>query len=270
MKCLLWIILPYSSFLSFAAGHLWRYRRDRFQATDPDAETDRSERLGAMAFRLGIALVLLSRITIALTSKPDPPGAVYTATFAVKVVAVPLTILGALVLFGPSLVAGGPRTIVSPVDRFTLPMLTATALSSAAVGFAPDPDDTEYHSATMIFAWFRSLITLHPLPDTMVHTPLPYQIRALTLMVLMAIWPYTRLGGTFVAPVIRALDRLRNRPAAKTPIALAHNISRQRPGWRAARIIRRTVDDDASRGEENSSAAMDFSLTAGARPGGRS
>ncbi|MEG8178429.1 respiratory nitrate reductase subunit gamma [Nocardia terpenica] len=270
MKCLLWIILPYSSFLSFAAGHLWRYRRDRFQGSDPGAETDRSELLGAMMFRLGIVLVLLSRITIALTSKPDPPGAVYTATFAVKVVAVPLTILGALVLFGPSLVAGGPRTIVSPVDRFTLPMLTATALSSAAVGFAPDPDDTEYHSATMIFAWFRSLITLHPLPDTMVHTPLPYQIRALTLMVLVAIWPYTRLGGTFVAPVIRALDRLRNRPAAKTPIALAHNISRQRPGWRAARIIRRTVDDDASRGEENSSAAMDFSLTAGARPGGRS
>ncbi|NQE90530.1 hypothetical protein HPY32_26645 [Nocardia terpenica] len=245
--------MPYSSFLSFATGHLWRYRRDRFQATDPDAETDRSERLGAMAFRLGIALVLLSRLTIALTSKPDPPGAIYTATFAVKVVAVPMTILGALMLFGPSLVAGGPRATVSPVDRFTLPMLTATALSSAAVGFDPDPDDTEYHSAAMIFAWFRSLITLHPLPDTMVHTPLPYQIRALTLMLLLAIWPYTRLGGTFVGPVIRALDRRRNLPAA--------------------RIVRRMGDDgvdDAAREEEITSAAMDFSLTAGARPGGRS
>lgn len=85
----------------------------------------------------------------------------------------------------------------------TLPVLAATLMSWAAVEFEPNSVVGHSRTGEASVTWFRSLFTTHPQPEVMQHAPAIYQIRALIILLLIAIWPYTRLGGMFLGPLIR-------------------------------------------------------------------
>lgn len=59
----------------------------------------------------------------------------------------------------------------------------------------------DYNYRSTVSPWFRSLFTLNPQPDLMVGVPLSFQLHGLTVLALLAIWPYTRLVHVFSAPI---------------------------------------------------------------------
>ncbi|MGH3672802.1 MAG: respiratory nitrate reductase subunit gamma, partial [Pseudonocardiaceae bacterium] len=58
-----------------------------------------------------------------------------------------------------------------------------------------------YDYRATVSPWFRSLFTLSPQPELMVGTPLSFQVHSLVVLVLLGIWPYTRLVHVFSAPL---------------------------------------------------------------------
>jgi len=58
------------------------------------------------------------------------------------------------------------------------------------------------------FSWFGSLFTIDPNPEAIVHAPLVHQGRGLILLLIIGVWPYTRLAGIFAGPVVRLILRV--------------------------------------------------------------
>ncbi|MEU8898687.1 respiratory nitrate reductase subunit gamma [Nocardia sp. NPDC048505] len=207
MSALIWIVLPYGAFLSFILGHVWRLRHDGFRHYTSGAGLERVERLGATTFGLAVGVVVLARIVDVAASGPHtPPSSAIRFTITlVELVAVAPAIIGAALLLVPNLITATAGRPVTPLDRVTFPLLTASVLSRVAIQVDPYSDSTRYRSAETLYSWFRSLLTAHPQVDVMQHAPLLYQARALILVLLIAIWPYTRLAGTFARPICRAI-----------------------------------------------------------------
>ncbi len=189
-----WIILPYSAFLCFVLGHVWRFRHDRFAAIDVWTGDGRLHGIARAACRYGIGVMLAARILDLLYSGPHD---------VMEMAALPVAVAGAVLYIVPSMIADPDRRSVSPVDRLTLPVLCGVLLSWAAVKFDPGSLEGRSRAAETLFVWFRSLFTVHPNPDVMVHAPGLYQARGLMILLLIAIWPYTRLGGLFIGPLVR-------------------------------------------------------------------
>ncbi|MEV5832411.1 respiratory nitrate reductase subunit gamma [Nocardia sp. NPDC052112] len=209
LTSLLWIALPYGAFMSFVLGHVWRYRRDGFRSYTRYPEMDRGQRIGSMAFRAGVCLVVLTRLIQVITAEPQarPSGVLHVVTTIVQVGGVAAATIGAVLLFLPELIAGPSRPVITPLDRITFPAMTAALLSGVIIEFDPLTVGREYRTGDTLFAWFRSLCTIDPHPEAMQHAPLIYQARGLILLLVLGIWPFTRLAGIFAGPVVRLVLR---------------------------------------------------------------
>ena len=209
MTSLLWIALPYGAFVSFLLGHAWRYRRDGFRSYTRYPEMDRSQRFGSTAFRSGVCLVVLTRLINVITAEPHarPSGVLHVVTTIVQIGGVATATIGAVLLFLPDLIAGPSRPVITPLDRITFPTLTAALLSGVIIEYDPTTVAREYRTGETLFAWFRSLVTIDPNPEAMQHAPLIYQARGLILLLVLGIWPFTRLAGIFAGPVVRRILR---------------------------------------------------------------
>jgi nitrate reductase gamma subunit len=197
---LLWIALPYSAFVSFAAGMIWLRRRRRFY---PSTGWGQSQFLAANAFRCGLILAFGARLADLLAAGPHdhPRGGTHAAITLIELIAIPFALAGAALLLVPPLIRGEQRAAASHLDHLTMPILAGALLSGVIV--ESDPSSVgRYRVAETLFPWFRSLFTLHPHADTIVDAPAIYQARGVILMLLIAIWPYTRLADLFRLPRI--------------------------------------------------------------------
>jgi len=208
---LLWIVLPYGALLSFVLGHIWRFRRDGCRSHTAYQRTDRTERIGAPAFRIGVALVIISRITSVISSAPAarPAGALFAIVTITMVIGMVSASLGTVLLFMPDIISRPTRPLITPLDRITLPALAAGLISGVLVQFDPNSSELRNRTAETLFAWFRSLFTTSPFPEAMLRAPLIYQTRAVVVLLIIAIWPYTRLAGIFAGPIVRRFGRIR-------------------------------------------------------------
>ncbi|GAB0105546.1 respiratory nitrate reductase subunit gamma [Nocardia sp. JMUB6875] len=218
----LWVVLPYACVVSCGVGHVWRYRRDGFLGYLYGPHVDRLQRFGIAALRAGIPALFVVRVVEMLVSGPHsrPEAGIATVLMAVQLLACPLTITGAALLLIPPLIAAEVRHRVTPLDRITLPLLVAALVSAVLVAFDAQSAAGHYRTAETLFVWARSLLTLHPAPEVMVHAPAIYQARGLIVMLLIAVWPYTRLAGILTVPALRLLRQLdRGQAAARYPSA---------------------------------------------------
>lgn len=226
MPSLVWIVLPYGAFLSFVGGHLWRARHDGFRRYTSGADLDQAERIGSTAFGIATSLIVVARIADSLTSAPPSPpqGGIYSSITIIEIIAIPPAVIGAALLVIPNLIAATGGRPITPLDRATLPTLAAVLLSGVIVRL--DSIHSESRSSQTLFAWFRSLLTIHPHADTMSHAPLLYQARGLILLLFVAIWPYTRLAGTFARPIVTTVEgitsRLKARSRRPAPVTASH------------------------------------------------
>ncbi|MEV6768857.1 respiratory nitrate reductase subunit gamma [Nocardia sp. NPDC051030] len=210
MMYALWVVLPGLAVLSCLIGHVWRYRHDRFGSVLYGPHTDATQRVGMRAFRIGLPMLFFARVTEVFASGPHsrPEGSIKTVLTVFQLIGCPLAVIGAGLLLVPPLIAADVRVRVTPLDRITLPLMVAALISAVLVRFDPYSTDDRYRTAETLFAWVRSLLTLHPDPAVMQHAPLVYQARGLILMALISIWPYTRLAGIFAVPAVRLLRQI--------------------------------------------------------------
>ncbi|WP_067691108.1 respiratory nitrate reductase subunit gamma [Nocardia jejuensis] len=220
MMYALWVVLPCAAVLSCVVGHMWRYRHDRFLGALYGPHTDSAQIFGIRTFRVGALILLSVRITEVIASGPHsrPAPSIQSLLVTLQFLAVPMAIVGAGLILIPPLIAADIRSRVTPLDRATLPIVVAAMVSAVLVAFDPTSTDSRYRTAETLFTWVRSLVTLHPEPEVMQHAPVLYQCRGIIIMILIAIWPYTRLAGIFTIPSLQLLRRLPRLTRPRDPV----------------------------------------------------
>ncbi|MBH0780238.1 respiratory nitrate reductase subunit gamma [Nocardia bovistercoris] len=211
MPAVLWILLPYLAAASFVTGHVWRYRRDRFRGFTVAPDAARTHRLALLALRIGFTLVLAARLVDLATAGHDSrlTGPAFAIMITVEGIGGVLTGVGGVLLLLPDLI--GASRPVTPLDRITVPVLIAALFSGIAMRFDPNSAGNRYRTAETLYAWIRSLPSTHPNADAIAQAPVIYQARGAILMLIVAIWPYTRLSGIFAGPVVRFVRRYTGR-----------------------------------------------------------
>lgn len=222
LNTLLWVAFPYVAATMFVGGHVWRYRRDRFAFTRGPAGDSRLLRWGAATFRLGVVTMIAGHVGELCCSGHD---LWWTIFFLVGAAAAVAGVMAALIQRITAPPQPGTR---SPVDRVVLPLLATALMTGVIARFDSSPLGINYLPRQTIIPWVRSVLSLHPRPELMAHAPVICQLRAVTVLIVVAIWPFTRMVHVFAGPVLEAAQRLatRQRPAVgsgvRTPRPCRH------------------------------------------------
>lgn len=206
---LMWVALPYVAIAVFVLGHLWRYRYDKFGWTTRSSQLYESRllRIGSPLFHIGILFVLLGHIGGLLI--PDTwTAAVGIGEHAYHVIAVVLgTIAGFCTLGGLAILIYRRRT-VGPVfsattrnDKLMYAVLTLVIVLGLAATVAANIAGGGYDYRQTVSPWFRSILFLQPDPALMADVPILFQLHALSALLLLGIWPFTRLVHMLTAPI---------------------------------------------------------------------
>ncbi|WP_028478172.1 respiratory nitrate reductase subunit gamma [Nocardia sp. CNY236] len=242
----LWSILPYIAFTSFVLGHLWRYRNDQFGWTTRSSQIYESRllRLGSPLFHFGMLGVILGHVLGVLIPQS------WTAALGISEHAYHLIALTGGSLAGLAVLAGVAiliyRRITVPAvrhatttnDRVMYVLLAAALITGLLNTWGSNLLWGTYNYRDTVSPWFRSLFTLSPQPDLMVGTPWTFQLHGLVVLVLIGLWPYTRLVHMFSAPVgylVRPYVVYRSKeynPPDKHRYARAWDASVTPPRWR--------------------------------------
>ncbi|BBX75241.1 respiratory nitrate reductase subunit gamma [Mycobacterium shinjukuense] len=207
MTSLLWMAAPYVAFTSFVLGHIWRYRTDQFGWTTRSSQIYESRllQLGSPLFHFGLLGVFGGHVVGLLVPQS------WTAAVGISEPAYHLMAVTMGSLAGFAVVAGlgillYRRITVSAVRRATtrsdqlMYLLLVAALATGMLNTLTNVF-ASYNYRDTVSPWFRSLFSLHPAAELMAHTPWTFQLHALIVLALLAIWPYTRLVHMFSAPV---------------------------------------------------------------------
>ncbi|MCZ4124961.1 respiratory nitrate reductase subunit gamma [Streptomyces sp. H39-S7] len=205
----LWVALPYIALTVFVAGHIWRYRYDKFGWTTRSSQLHESRllRIGSPLFHFGILAVVAGHVG-GLVVPESWTRAVGISEHAYHITAVSLgTVAGVSTLAGLVILIYRRRT-VGPVfsattrnDKLMYVVLALTLALGLAATIASNVIGGGYDYRTTISPWFRSVFSFFPEPALMGGAPLLYQLHALSALLLFGIWPFTRLVHVLTAPV---------------------------------------------------------------------
>lgn len=206
---LLWVALPYACLAVFAAGHVWRYRKDQFGWTSRTSQLleHRWLRWGSPLFHLGAFAVIAGHVVgLAVpASWTEAAGidehAYHTVAVSLGSAAGAAMVLGLGMLCARRLLAPRIRTTTSHSDKLLFPLLAATVLIGIAATVVHNIAGGGYDYRSTVSVWFRGLFSLQPQPEAIASAPLLFQLHALTACLLFAAWPFTRLVHVWSAPV---------------------------------------------------------------------
>jgi nitrate reductase gamma subunit len=205
---LLWVGLPYACIAIFVAGHVWRYRKDRFEWTDEWMMLlkPRALRWGIVAFHVGVFAVLGGHLLgILVPRRTAELVGLGEATYRwLAIIAGGIFGLSMSVGIGAFLwrrtrvrgVAANNRAGDLPVLVLLAMVIGLGMLETLLVNLGSGGYD--YRSTVAV--WFRSLFVLVPRADLMVHAPLLYQLHAIAAWLLFAVWPFSRLVHVWYLP----------------------------------------------------------------------
>lgn len=204
----LWVVLPYAAMVLFVAGHVWRYRYDKFGWTSRSTQLLESRWLawgsnlfhyGALAAIAGHVLGILipSQVTmfVGITEHTYHLISVGAGSVAGIVCAAGLAIL----IVRRAYFARVRRT-TSPVDiaTYTLLALLIVLGMVETIGYNALGGGYDYRSTVGV--WFRGLLYLSPHPELMSGAPFVYQLHAAVAWLLLALWPFSRLVHAWSLP----------------------------------------------------------------------
>jgi nitrate reductase gamma subunit len=204
----LWVALPYLCLASFAVGHVWRYRHDRYGWTA--RSTQLLERpllkVGSSLFHFGLLAAIGGHVLGILVPRSWTEAAgvsdtVYHWFAVVAGIASGIAIVAGLaVLVYRRLRIRRVRVTTRRSDLVLYPVLVATILTgvlATAWGSAVD----RYAYRESVSPWFRGLFTLDPHSSLMASAPVVFQAHVTAAWLLFAIWPYTRLVHVWSVPL---------------------------------------------------------------------
>lgn len=209
LEIMLWVVVPYVAIVVFVAGHVWRYRYDKFGWTTRSSQLyeNRLLRLGSPLFHFGILLVALGHVGGLLVPE-SWTEAVGISEAAYHAVAVSLGVLaGVCTLAGAAILVYRRRT-VGPVfsattrnDKIMYVLLVGTIVLGLGTTVLGNLTDDPHNYRESVSPWFRSIFYFQPQPELMARAPLGFQLHALAAWVLIAFWPFSRLVHVFSMPL---------------------------------------------------------------------
>lgn len=207
MNALLWMTVPYIALTSFVLGHVWRYRTDQFGWTTRSSQIYESRllRLGSPLFHFGILGVLGGHVLGLLVPQSWTSSAGISEA-AYHFVAVSMGSLTGLAVVAGLAILLYRRVTVPAVRKATtrsdklMYLLLVAALATGMANTLTNVFAT-YNYRETVAPWFRSLFSMHPMPELMSGAPWTFQAHALIVLALLGIWPYTRLVHMLSAPV---------------------------------------------------------------------
>ncbi|MGH7698805.1 MAG: respiratory nitrate reductase subunit gamma [Candidatus Dormibacteria bacterium] len=204
----LWVVLPYAAMVLFVAGHIWRYRHDKFGWTSRSTQILESRWLawGSNLFHYGALAAIGGHILGMLVPNW------LTAAVGITESDYHLVSAGAGTVAGIACVAGLVilalrRAYFPRVRRTTSPTdLAVYVLLALVIGLGMGETlivntlggGYDYRSSVAI--WFRGLLLLDPRADLMTSAPLVYQVHATAAWLLYALWPFSRLVHVWSLP----------------------------------------------------------------------
>jgi nitrate reductase gamma subunit len=205
----LWVAVPYIALTVFVAGHVWRWRTDQFGWTTRTTQLLESRllRLGSPLFHLGVFMAIGGHV-LGLVVPASWTAAVGVSEGVYHVVSVTAgTIAGVMVVAGLVLLLArrlaNPRVRLTTTrsDKALFALLSVTVALGMAETVGKNLLGGGYNYRDSVAVWFRGIFQFHPDAALMAHAPLVYQLHALSALVFIAMWPFTRLVHVWSAPV---------------------------------------------------------------------
>lgn len=207
---LLWAVLPYVTIAVFVVGLVWRYRYDAFGWTTRSSQLyeRRLLRIASPLFHLGFLAVIVGHVVgLLIPQEWTEAWGLSESTYHAMAVGLGL-VAGAATLTGIALLVYRRRT-VGPVfaattrnDKTMYVFLVGAiclGVLTTLVGAGVIGEGHNYRED--VSPWFRSIFLLNPQPELMAGAPPSFQVHAVAGLLLIAIWPFTRLVHAFSAPL---------------------------------------------------------------------
>lgn len=232
----LWLVIPYVCITTFVVGHIWRYRRDQFTWTTRSTQLLERKllRVGSLLFHLGMLAVIGGHVLGILVPKAATEmvgvseSMYHTVSVAAGASAGTAMTIGFLILLYRRLTVPRVRQSTTPTDRLVYLLLLAAILTGmwATVGVNLFGGGYDYRES--VGPWFRGLFLLDPKPALMSSAPLIYQLHAITTILLLAVWPFSRLVHAWSVPItyVKRSPILYRRRAAHSRISVSEDKNR--------------------------------------------
>ena len=209
MSTALWVVAPYLMVVVLVGGTIWRWRYDRFGWTTRSSQLHESRllRIGSPLFHFGLLVVILGHV-VGLVVPEDWTDALGVSEAMYHLSAIGLgSVAGVCTLVGVAILiyrrrATGPVFLATTRnDKAMYVVLVAALVAGLATTLLANAVGGGYDYRTTVAVWFRGVFWLHPRADLMAGAPLGFQLHAAIGMLLIALFPYTRLVHAFAAPV---------------------------------------------------------------------
>jgi nitrate reductase gamma subunit len=205
----LWVVIPYLCIATFVAGHIWRYRYDKFGWTTRSSQLyeRRLLRIGSPLFHYGILLVILGHIAGILVPESATRSlgvsehAYHSAAVTLGTVSGVMTVVGLVILIYRRRTTGPVFSATTVNDKIMYVLLAATiglGLATTVLGNAA----AHAHDYRLDVApYFRSVFYFRPDTKLIAAAPIGFQAHVMAAWLLFAFWPFSRLVHVFSAPV---------------------------------------------------------------------
>ncbi|TMR23962.1 respiratory nitrate reductase subunit gamma [Nonomuraea turkmeniaca] len=207
-ESMLWIVAPYITIVIFVGGLIWRYRYDKFGWTTRSSQLYESRllRVASPLFHYALLFVIVGHITGLLIPR-NWMEAIGVSNHAYHVNALTwggIAGLATLVAVGLLIYRRrtvGPVFLATTNNDKTMYAVLALAILSGVVttvaGFVP----SEVSYRTTVAPWFRGVLILQPDVTAMAHASGLYKVHTLIGMVLIVLFPFSRLVHALSAPL---------------------------------------------------------------------
>lgn len=205
----LWVIFPYVCIAVFIVGHIYRYRKDKFNWTAKSSEFIEKKQLmiGSLLFHLGIIPVILGHVSglgipkswmhaLGVNDHLYHIGAVYIGGIFGA-----MTLVGMLILTARRFTLKNVRRLSTGSDLAVNVLLLFIVIMGMYATLVTNAVQPEFDYRESISIWFRGLFIFRPDPSLMHDVPLSFKMHALTGFAIFAFWPFTRLVHVWSVPL---------------------------------------------------------------------
>ncbi len=208
LNFLLWVAIPYCSYTIFWVGHFWRYKKSQYTWTTRSTELLEQKLLrpGILLFHFGMAFVLIGHAGGLLI----PQSVTDSIGFSEDAYHVMAVTMGSIAGFAMAIGLGllvyrratneRVRQVTIPRDKLVIAILVIVVLTGLGNLVIMQWYGGGYNYRETVSPWVRSIILFRPRPELMAEAPLTFQIHAMAVMGLFAIWPFTRLVHAWSVP----------------------------------------------------------------------
>ncbi|OLS27121.1 MAG: Nitrate reductase-like protein NarX [Candidatus Heimdallarchaeota archaeon LC_3] len=208
---ILFIVFPYLALSIAIFGFIYRYKQERFSFSSQSSQFLSSDRLlfwGSVPWHYGITIILLVHL-IAFTLVTEW-GTLLSSTLIIVFFEVTGWVITLMVIVGLLLLI--IRRIINPkvyvattfVDWIMLLVLLIQVGSGGYIAFIGYMTDLGFGSqwfGNTVVPWMVSLVTLNPSTVSIAAFPLIIKLHMVNALILLAIFPFTRLVHVFTVPI---------------------------------------------------------------------